>query len=324
MAHDGIPHNSILNYTSGAISSTTESAAGVLNLPRDVSALNRQHWMQTTPKGVPLIYRVALTFSPTVADGDDANNYNEVFTGDTNMIQMLRVITCNNNWVMRNAAVKTHAARENMFRKTGIKKSDRGAYDNTIHYTWSGSPGSYLDPKDGDKASLTGGSWEYSLLIFGDDSGGSYVKLTGTHATEETTTAFATLSLPQMYLSSRGQIDDDTNTSVTDQPAAFSVLNELLMSGPVALQDEITDLSRDNQDNPPYDLAEDGDWTETVESARVFLGVSSGLQQTVVVDVPFGMLDIRGNNLYLDAGQNLTNGVEIRCQVLDVFPMGEF
>lgn len=325
MAHKGIPHNAILNYTSDAISSATESVAGLLNLPRDFSAINRQHWMQTTKKGVPLIYRVALTISPTIADGDDAGSYQEVFSSDTNLLQRVRILTANNNWVMKNGAVKTHAARENMFRKTGIKKRDRGAYDSTIHYTWSGSPGTYLTPKDGDGNDYTGGSWEYSILIFGDDAGGSYVKLTGTHATEESATAFSTLSLAQMYLSSRNQVDADTNTSVEDQPAAFSVLNELLMKGGVvSLQDEITDLSRDNQDNPPYDLAEDGDWTEPVESARVFLGVSSGLQQTVVVDVPFGMLELKGNNFYLDEGQNLTNGVEIRAEVIDIFEMGDY
>lgn len=325
MAHRGIPHSPILNYTSDAISSAAQSAAGKLNLCRDLSATNRQHWPQTTSKGVPLVYTVALTFSPQTADGSDASAYLEVFTGDANMLQRVQVNTAPNNWVMRNGSVKTHAAREMMFRKTGIRKKDRGAYSKTIHYTWSAGVDTFLTPKDGDGNAYTGGSWEYSKLIFGDDSDGSYIKLMGTHATEESATSFSTLSLPQMYLSSRNQVEADTNTDVADQPAAFSVLRELLMSGGVvSLQDEITDEARDIQDEPPYDLAEDGDWTEPVNSAVVFLGVSSGLQQTVIVDVPFGMLELKGQNCFLDAGWNATNPVEIRAEVIAVRPMGEY
>lgn len=334
MAHKGVPHNPILNYTSGAMSSTASSVLGVVNLPRDLSAVNRQHWEHTTPRGVPLVYRVAVTISPTLADGSDANSYLELFTGDTDLLQKVKVLTCQNNWVVRNAAVKTHAARENMFKKQGVRKGERGAYDKTIHYTWDGTPGSFLTPFDGDGNAFTGADsgssgfqsdWEYSKLIYSGDAGGAFINLIDAHTTEETQETFAALCLPQLYLQSRKQVEDDTNTDDDDQPAQYSVLRKLLSPmARVDISEEIVDLARDNQDTPPYDLNFDGDWTEPVLSASAFIGMSTTLQATMVVDIPFGLFELKGNNLYIDAGQNLTNAVEIRCEVIDIIPMGEY
>ncbi len=88
-------------------------------------------------------------------------------------------------------------------------------------------------------------------------------------------------------------------------------------------------LFRSEQDVPPYDLIESGDWCEPVESARVFLGVTSGIQKTVVIDIPFGLLELWGMNVYLDDGpatdnDSDTNGMTVRCEVLDIYPMGEY
>lgn len=326
MAHRGVPHDSTLNYVSSGASSSAWTASGVVNLPRDLSAVNRQHWQHTNRKGVPLVYRVALTFSPAITDAVDSagTTHSEVMMQDANQIQAVRVITASQNWVMRNASVKTHAARENMFRKSGVKKKERGAYAKTIHYTWDAAPGSFLSPYDGDAAAFTGGTWEFSKLIYPDDASGAYINLIDSHATEESNLTFTAVSLPQLYLSSRGQMEADTNTDVADQPAAFSILRKLLAPSQQGIQDEVTDEARDVQDNPPYDLAEDGDTTEPVESARLFLGVASGLQQTCVVDVPFGIFETKALNLYLDDGQNVTNGFTMKCEVIDVYEMGEF
>ncbi len=274
MAHQGLPHDSTLNYISGAISSAAMTAGMVANVPKDISAINRQHWQHTNSKGVPLIYRVALTFSPAMTDAVDSSgdSYLEIMNQDNDQVQYIQVNTCSQNWVMRNASVKTHAARENMFRKSGVKKKDRGAYAKTIHYTWTGTPGSFLTPYDGTGTVLQGGTWEFSKLIYPDDASGAYINLIGTHGTEETNTSFSAVSLPQLYLSSRNQQDDDTNTDVTDQPAAFSILRKLLAPSSQGIQDEVVDEARDVQDNPPYDLRENGDSTTAVEAARVFRG----------------------------------------------------
>ena len=329
--HKGLPHNTILNYVSTTGSTLSESGAGdLLNIPRDLSATNRQHWMQTTPKGVPLVYRVAITVSPTVVDnaedssgGTDDTGSHLGFQTDDQLVQRVRVKTTHNNWVMRNASVKVHAAREHMFRKSGVRKSERGTYDNTIHFEWDSVSGTYLPPKDGDGANFTGGSWEFSKLIYDGDADGAFLKLIDTHASEESTTAFAVLSVPQLYLSSRRQVEADTNDT-DDQPAQYSVLRKLFSANETGRLDEIVDMARDNQDQPPYDLAEDGDMTECVLASECFIGVKYNLQQTMVIDIPFGMCEVQNVQCFLDAGAaNADCNLNYRVQVLDVYPMGE-
>lgn len=325
MVHTGVPHDSLLNYVSNASGSAALTATGTINLCKDLSAVNRQHWEHTTSKGVPLVYRVAMTFSPQMTDEVDSGSstFLEIMKQDVNQIQFIKVQTVSQNWVMRNGAVKTHAAREKMFRKSGVNRRERGAYGKTIHYVWNmGTPGSYLTPYDGDGVTFSGGTWEFSKLIYPDDASGAYISLTGAHAVEESNVAFTAVSLPQLYLSSRGQQEADTNTDVADQPAAFSILRKLLAPSQQGIQDEVMDEARDIQDNPPYDLAENGDTCEPIEAARVLLGVQSGLQHTVVFDVPFGIFNTQAQNIYLDDGQNLTNGWTASVQIIDVFPMG--
>lgn len=86
MAHKGIPHNAILNYTTNDASSATWAAGGVTNFARDFSMLNRQHWEQTTRQGVPLVYRMAITVSPNIRSFNDDGSYSDIFNEDVNLI----------------------------------------------------------------------------------------------------------------------------------------------------------------------------------------------------------------------------------------------
>lgn len=327
MAHKGIPHNAILNYESGNLSSGTWVVGNKFNLARDYSMLNRQHWGQTTSQGVPLVYRCAITFSPVIAESSGGSDYADIFAKDPNLLQVIRLKTAQQNWVQRNGCVKLHHAREKQFSVQGISKKDRGAYDKTMHVLWSAGPDTFLTPKDGDLSGYTAGSWEYSRIILPNDSGGAYINVVGSHGDEESTTAFDTLSIPQMYLASRRQVEADSNSeSGEDQPKKFSVLDILhTYDGHHNTMDEVTDLARDNQDNPPYDLTDvGGNDCKPIEACRVFLGVASGLQKTVVVDIPYGLFEIAGLNVYLDDGGNNVTPVGVKCEVLDIFPMGEF
>ena len=326
MAHKGLPHNAILNYTTNAASSATWAAGGVTNFAKDYSMLNRQHWEQTTRQGVPLVYRMALTVSPSIRSFADDGLYSDIFNEDVNLIQIVAFRTAQQNWVQRNGCVKLHHAREKQFSVQGIKKSDRGAYDKTMHIAWDASPGGFLTPWNGDRNDYTDGSWEYSKIILPNDTGGAYINVVDSHGDEESTTAFTTLSIPQMYLASRQQVEADTNSEADDQPKKFSVLNILReYDAHHNTMDEIIDLVRDNQDEPPYDLTDvNGNDCKKIEAGRCFLGVSSGLQKTMVIDVPYGLMEIGILNSYIDTGANLTIGVDIKAEVLDIFPMGEF
>lgn len=222
--------------------------------------------------------------------------------------------------------MKLHHAREKQFSVQGIKKSDRGAYDKTMHIAWDAGPGSYLTPWDGDRNSYTAGSWEHTKIILPNDTGGAYINVVDGHGDEESTTAFTTLSIPQMYLASRKQVDDDSNTDDDDQPKLYSVLNILQQyDAHHNTMDEIIDLARDNQDEPLYDLTDvNGNDCKKIEAGRCFLGVSSGLQKTMVIDVPYGLMEVGILNSYIDTGAQVTIGVDLKAEVLDIFPMGEF
>lgn len=295
---------------------------------RDHSATSRGHVQMTTSSGNPLIYRYLVKAYPKLVDMSASGGPDEDTTGaiaiDANAVALIQFFGAGNNWVMRNAAVKAHAAREKMFRSSGVSKKERGAYDRTVHYCFSSNSETYLVPQVGASvgigADLTGGNWEHSQLIYPDDVSGAYLALTGQHASEESTTAFTTICLPQLYLSSRGQVQEDTNLETDDVPMKHSILNKLLHPVQTGIQDEVVELARDEQDVPPYDLAEiDSDFSKIYELGRLLIGGSAGNMASVVIEVPFGISYI-GHQL-LNASDGIEQVLDLSFELLDVYEM---
>lgn len=305
-----------------------EATYSKINFCRDHSATSRGHVQHTNSKGVPLVYRYLVKAYPKLVDMSGSGGPDEDTTGaiavDANAVALIQFFGTGNNWVMRNASVKAHAAREAMFRMSGVTKKERGAYDKTIHYCFSSNSESLLTPQIGVTvgigADITGGNWENSQLIYPDDASGAYLALTGSHASEETTTAFTTISLPQLYLSSRGQVEEDTNLETDDVPMKHSILNKLLHPVQTGIQDEVVDLARDEQDVPPYDLAEiDSDFSKPTEIGRLYLGGSAGNMASCIIEVPFGMCYI-GHQL-LNAADTVEQTLDLTFELLDVYEM---
>jgi len=318
-----------------------EVQVGKINLFRDYSAVNRKGLSATTKKGVPLVMKVAITATAGKVDqsqsGGSTADLAYTTTHDTTVsgsdpkvdsprnILQIRMYGCSNGWVTRNAAVKTHAAREAMFRKSLISKKERGAYDHTIRYMLSpGSSESYMTPqsKAGD---LAMGTWDHSRLIWNDDTGGALLSVTGSHATEESTTTFTSLNIQQMYLHSRdAEIPADSNIESDDVPAKFSVLNRIFTPDTTGVQDDVVALARDEQDNPPYDLTIVGnDLSEQHELGRLQFGMFNGASATTVVEVPFGLLNVQAQVLGADEDStgNLNAVVDYNVKLLAVYPM---
>lgn len=107
--------DSISNDALGLISSGG-TGSGAICLPKDLSILNRRGYASTNRKGVPLVYRVKVDLysqaldatGPSAAVGSDFQT-------------TLKIDGAQDNWVMKNAAVKLHAARENQFKKQGSR-----------------------------------------------------------------------------------------------------------------------------------------------------------------------------------------------------------
>ena len=293
-------------YQTGNISDdnfTTLASGGVsgdLNLPKDLSLLNMRGYASTTRKGVPLVYQCKVDFyvhdelgnSPhTHADGSKN-------TLGTDAQVILKLAGCQNNWVMRNAAVKWHAAREQMFRDSGIRKTDRGAYSHEIRYNYNGANDTWMVPIDGDGAAFTGGTWDISNISYAGDEN-FQLKLVGDGDDEETDAFTGTsLSIGHAYLVSRTNQQADTNLQMEEGPAKNSVLRRMLefeAGQEPNIDDTVVDSARSAQDNPPYevlDLSASGDVghdiTEPVELGRAIAGMGNAYG-SMIVDIPFGL-----------------------------------
>jgi hypothetical protein len=301
-----------LFYNSNNLSSTGWTDAGKINIIRDLAAVNRHNMTHTSSKGVPYVLRCAVTTSCKPVGGQ---TYNQMFGEDENLVQVAEIVHASNSWVTRNAFVKAHAARENMFKQQGVLKSERGAYSRTIRPTWTAAPDTFLTPLKGTGSGGSAydmGTWDYSALE-SEASSMSHMRLIGDD------------SIPSVYLDSRKQISADSNSDSdsTDQPVDTNLLRNLLSPtlGVSAKSDEVTALARDEQDNPPYSLDNDGDHTDPVLAGRHFVGARAGLTHTAVYDIPLGLFAIYGLNCYSDSGSNQTIGMNIKVEVLGIYEM---
>ncbi len=324
-------------YAGAAIANDgTFTETHTLCLPKDLSILNHRGYASTTNKGVPLVYRVAATVYPT---GIDGSGYTTTVSSDVR--SSVKFLGCQNNWVMKNAAVKFHAAREKMFRDAGVKKGHRGSYSHEIRYGYDAAGDSFAAPVDGLGAAFTGGTWDISSLSWGGDAGFG-LTLVGNGDNEEGD-AFSgdELSIGHSYLLSRVNQLADTNLESEEGPAKFSVLQSMLSEDldTSVVADDVRTTARDGQDNPPYevlDLSDTGDVghdiTEEVELGRLCLspqgsmnsnaaGVVGSGPQTTIIDVPFGICRVLMG--HFDPGNNsgVTDDLALGLEVLDIFEM---
>lgn len=314
-----LPTTRTLFYASGAISSLGWTGGKKINLMRDLATINRHNVAHTNSRGVPYVVRAAITLMPKVVVGTGTTTNDgqaQLFSDDVNMVQIAEVHTIPNTWVTRNALVKTHAARENMFKQQGVLKRERGAYSRTIRPTLSASPDTFLTPKKGSTAggaSYDGGTWDYSSLK-ADDGDMSYLPVVGD------------AGLLSLYLDSRRQIDPDSNSEddSENQPVDSNILRQLLSPtlGISAKDDDVTALARDEQDNPPYSVNNNGDHSDLVLAGRQFIGPSAGFSSTEVYDIPLGLFEFGAINAFTDNRTgSVTTGITMKVDILGIYEM---
>lgn len=319
------PSQNKLQYVTGAISNdnwtvpTSGGTTGALNLPKDLSILNRRGYASTDNKGVPWVYRVKFDLYLQDEDGFGLGS-----AVGTDFMTTLKIDGCQNNWVLRNAAVKFHAARDAMWRKAGVKKRHLGAYAGAIRYNYDSASDTWLTPVDGEGDGFAGGTWDISELYTESDTSGFQLALVGTGINESTSNTGTVISIGHSYLASRGTVNPDSNEEFDATPADFSILNELLRTvATSAVDDNIVDDAQDAQDNPPYDqfLPSDTnhDVTEPVELGRAVAGLGNSFG-SVVVDIPFGICSLRLTH-YDAADTNVSDGALINAEVLSIYQM---
>lgn len=291
-----------LNYTVADSTSQGSDGSGhdaalpfykTFNLVRDWSAVNRRGLTQTDGEGTPHVFGVNVAAYGSVIGHSSATGVDESLSDDdvSNALVTVRFYGVSNTWLMKQASRKAHKAREKMFRDAGVKKSDRGAYSKTIRYCLASNSEALMTPVHSTtRTAFTMGTWDNTQIIFPDDTNGAYLALSGQHGDEESTTTFTQLSIAQMYLSSRGTIDSDTNRESSTTPADNSVLAKMLANYRGS-NDEVKVLARGEQDNPPYDLTVvNGDGVHLVELGRLQFNPYTAGGSATYIEVPFGMV----------------------------------
>jgi len=316
-------------YTTGAISNdawtipTSGGVSGYLNLPKDISCQNRRHYASTTKDGTPLVFRCKVDLYLQDEDGFGLNT-----AVGSDFMTTLKIDGVQNNWVMKNASRKWHAARNNMFKRAGIPSKSRGAYSKEIRFNYDGANDAWLVPIDGDGNGMTQGTWDVSDIYTEADSSGFKLKLVGIGLDEETTAAATALPIGHSYLMSRVNQLSDTNIEVSEGPADLSILRGLLVeSEPNDNRIHLINAeARDDQDNPPYevlDLSDSGDVnhdiTEPVELGRAVAGLGNAYG-SVIVDIPFGLAKLRTTH-YDSVDTDINTGGIICVEVLDIYEM---
>jgi hypothetical protein len=293
--------------------------SGQLNLPKDLSLLNRRGYASTTRKGVPLVYQCKVDFYLHDEDGQGPST-----AMNADLQATLKIDGCQNNWVMRNAAVKFHAAREKMYADAGVRKADRGAYSHEIRYGYDSSGDTWLVPIDGDGDAFVGGTWDQSELAHMGDSS-VYLKLVGAGIDEQAADDAAALQIGFSYLSSRGTVAADSNLESDSALTRFSILENMLSEQPTATStnDDVRDAAKGEGDNPPYDeWASDDlnhDITEPVELGRAIAGFGNAYGSTIV-EIPFGLANLRAT-VFDAADTNVTPSGLVCVEVLDIYEM---
>ena len=242
------PSQRKLHYKLEGIDDASMVSLGYLNLPKDLSIVNRRGYASTTRKGVPLIFRCKVDFYIHNHIGqlldDDGTDLAAAYNAD--MQAVLKLTGVQNNWTVRNAAVKFHAAQREMWKKAGVKTKHLGAYAHEIRYNYDQHGNTWLAPVDGDGAALAGGTWDQTQLMTESDSGGFSLKLVGTGVDERSVGATDSLNIAHSYMMSRATVPADSNLESSDIPGDKSILNELLR--PVAYSDSDDNVIAESQD----------------------------------------------------------------------------
>lgn len=322
------PTQKLMTYDLTGIDDATMASVGYLNIPKDLSILNRRGYASTTRKGVPLVYRCRVTYQL----GDDLGRRGYA-TGDgstayaADMISTLKIVGCQNNWVMRNAAVKWHAARDAMWRQAGVKKSHLGAYAHEIRYAYDAQGQSWLSPIDGDGAAFTGGTWDLTEINNGIDEDGFELKLVGTGLDEDSAQSPTVVNIGHSFLQSRRQPDPDTNEGADGTPSNHGLLNATLFDisddGSASPKDDIVSNAKGQGDELPYEVFDgnttDHDITESVELGRAVVSIQRPTA-SVIVDIPFGLANLRASVDLDGTSTDEPNGLA-QIDVLKIFEM---
>jgi hypothetical protein len=274
-----------------------------INIPKLMAKLNRKNFRHFDNKGYLLNYAVSIQ--------QTGPSYRSVYS------------TANDNWVLKNAGRKWHAARMADFAKMGLTVKDIGEYNRTIrpYLNHAHSTGTEVVLLDHDGDAITGGEWTYTSVASPADvdasasaGGGSShgadrynLVMTGTHggATTSSERQFYThVSMTQSYMQSRRTRDESIGSA---DPGEHTVQdpNPLL----VFMQDSVTggmktELLEEIQDEgAPYPGAHSAQSNVLVLQAETET-TAEYRRDGAIINAPGGLIEVRSQ-------QNSQSGITI-------------
>ena len=150
--------------------------------------------------------------------------------------------------------------------------------------------------------------------------------LTGGHnsSDEENAAAFTKLCAGELYLTSRGTVPADSNLESSTTPYQDSILQKLMFNDATGQRDELVELVRGQQDNPPYDISlATNDSYSLVEVGRLQFVAGQGGSATCIIEAPLGLFEMRAllatSEGHLDG--IVTANIEVNVELLGLSEM---
>lgn len=295
-------------------------AAGTsyINIAKDLSAVNGKNEEITTRDGHLYAYIVEVTSFAS------ANSFNFL-------------CTVPNTWRVRNAFRKFHFARQAMFEKAGITKSEQGKYGQTMrpYFSLAHRADGELVPMKMDIPGVAaptgtdyvGGEWTYTELASSPTvydtveaadldlplSDTWEIHVLGGHKADpsypEATKVWESVGMVNAYnMDRQAPIPDSDGTNYPDSsvegnnnPLA-ALMTQSLTAG------EIVDIATiQEEEEPPYDIANNGDSQDAVIASTFYMSSSgeAATRRIGTIVVPAGLLAIQssttnGNGLHLN------------------------
>jgi len=295
---------------SGETSENYHQGAAYINLPKDLSLVNRKGFDMTSSKGVPLVYHTRLTIHRSTQD-------------DTDVTLIVGVNGAQSNWVTRNASVKTHFAREKMYANAGVKKSERGRYDKTLRLNFDAASQTWLVPHLNDGSTTwdaTGADWDPSKIAVGEDAD-LIPTLFGAVVNEENAISAATFNIQNAYLASRRKVVIE-DVGDAEDVGAHSILRQMFVVDD-ADSDEIQAIAHSVGDEPPYNSdAAAGTYTSMTSLGIHQIGNLAVPMGVMDVDIPFGICQLSLAKQTVDnANGSMEGSIIVAVEVLGISEM---
>ncbi len=313
-----------------------------LDTAAELSKLQRLNHHQVDAKGRALVYDILVTATPQLSTKVTVGPGEAYAIQDMDEVN-IQTETVPLTWQTRNAVKMTHESREDLRRESGVSKKSIGKYAKTLRmnmdstmfavaYSPAVSAGAtveriYAHDDILTPAVYTGGVWDYSQLTqveydaaVGPETQADafFVNVCGAHQVPAPG-PYAYTSALQGYNQRRQTVFDsatataggDTQFIVDDSPF-FRIVDKDIA------EDKYTEITLDEQDNPPYDRSAGGTSDSMIPSvvdvAR-FSNQNGLTSQSWRVQAPLGLLKLHISNKIEDTL------IDFEFEVMATYPM---